>query len=200
MKKISFFKWIKKYIKREFRRLREKHLLKVEHPTVTIDDDVVIKNPSRLALGENIYIRNGTFIECGGEKWCNYGGGVTIGDNVFIAPNVTLLGGGEIEIQRRCMIGPGVLITSTSPDVAVVDSDEKYLDNPTVPHELSKVTIEEGAMIGPNSVILLGVTIGPYAKIYGGSVIRKDVPPGTLILPNTKNLNKKYIYKKQGSG
>ena len=56
MKKISFFKWIKKYIKREFRRLREKHLLKVEHPTVTIDDDVVIKNPSRLALGENIYI------------------------------------------------------------------------------------------------------------------------------------------------
>ncbi len=193
---ISFFKWFRKHLKREYRKLKQQYAFEMTHPSVTLEEDVHIKHPERLTLGKHIYICKGTLLECGGGKWCNYGGGISIGDYAYIDPYAVLLGAGEIEIKRRCSIGHGVLITSYAPDVAEILSDESVRDNPIMPHEFGKVTIEDDVMIGPHCLILKGVTIGKNSKITGGSIVRKNVPPDSFIFPDTKFHNRSYRKKK----
>ena len=186
MKKVSFFKWFKKYLKREYRRLKELHRLEMDNPTVTIEKGVRIKNSSRLSLGKHIYICDGTLLDCGGGEWCNDSGRITIGDNVYIGNDSILLGAGEIEIQSGCVTGANVLITSHTPDPSKIKIGEHISDGPILPHKFKKVTIEEGTMIGPYSIILLGVTIGRNAIISAGSIIRLDVAPKSMIFPDVK--------------
>ncbi len=192
MKKVSFYKWLKKRLKRGYRELKRQYEFEMSHPTVTLEEDVHIKHPERLTLGENVYICKGTLLECGGEEWCNYGGGISIGDSAYIDPYAVLLGGGGIEIKKRVSIGHAVLITSYAPDVSEIMREESVRDNPIMPHEFGKVTIEEDVMIGPHCIIMRGVTIGRNAKITGGSIIRKDVAPDSFIFPDTKFRNRSY--------
>jgi acetyltransferase-like isoleucine patch superfamily enzyme len=196
MKKVSFYKWCKKRLKRHYRALKQEYLFEMQHPTVTLEPDVRIKHPERLSLGKDVYICTGTLLECGGEEWCNYGGGITIGDAAYIDPYAVLLGAGGIELGKRCSIGHAVLITSYAPDVAAMEKDHTLRDNPIMPHEFGSVKIEDNVMIGPHCIILRGVTIGKNAKITGGSIIRHDVPPDSFIFPNTKFHNRTYRIKK----
>ena len=46
------------------------------------------------------------------------------------------------------------------------------------------ITINDNCNIGPNSIILPGVTIGPNSIIGAGSVVTKDVPPNSIAAGN----------------
>nr|WP_237691059.1 acyltransferase [Paenibacillus caui] len=48
-------------------------------------------------------------------------------------------------------------------------------------YRLGEVRIGNDVMIGANSTILAGVTIGDGAIIAAGSVVHKDVAPGTFV-------------------
>jgi len=48
-------------------------------------------------------------------------------------------------------------------------------------YRLGEVHIGSNVMIGANSTILPGVTIGDHAVIAAGSVIHKDVPAGSFV-------------------
>lgn len=48
-------------------------------------------------------------------------------------------------------------------------------------YRLGEVIIGENVMIGANSTILPGVTIGDGAIVAAGSVVHKDVVPGTFV-------------------
>ncbi|AJS60809.1 acyltransferase [Paenibacillus sp. IHBB 10380] len=48
-------------------------------------------------------------------------------------------------------------------------------------YRLGEVIIGENVMIGANSTILPGVTIGDGAIVAAGSVVHKDVAPGTFV-------------------
>jgi len=48
-------------------------------------------------------------------------------------------------------------------------------------YRLGYVRIGSGVMIGANTTILPGVTIGDGAVVAAGSVVHKDVPPGTFV-------------------
>jgi len=197
MNKLDFLKWYRKRLSRRYKELAALYKLEKRNPTVYIEDDVQIIMPHRLTLGKNIVICRGTIIECGGLEWCDYKGEVRIGDNVYIATNAILFGAGEIEIQRRCAIGVGAMITSYTPDLEGIKKDEKLLDQKVLPHKFAKVTIEEGAMIGPNSIILTGVTVGRGAVITGGCIVRHNVPPDSFVFPNIKLNQKRYLVKKE---
>lgn len=83
------------------------------------------------------------------------GPGFIVGDDVFIGPNVTLCNDAWPRAHKD-----GYEV-------------EKLLYKPAV-------IVESGASIGANSVILSGVTIGAGSMVAAGSVVRSDVPPGTL--------------------
>ena len=72
----------------------------------------------------------------------------------------------------------------------------------------NKVIIEEGVFIGPNSIIMPGVTIRKNTFVRAGSVITKSTNPNTIVYGNPQkegiylndksiskinNLNKKYF-------
>ncbi len=40
---------------------------------------VVVKTPSRLLLGRDVVLQRRALLHCGGKDWCNYGGGIELG-------------------------------------------------------------------------------------------------------------------------
>lgn len=181
----GFFKWFRKRLRRDYHRLRRLHQLSCDHPTVTFEEDVQIVNPDTLSLGRHIYVAKGSILNCGGEQWCDFCGGITIGDQVYIGPYSVLLGAGEIEIGPRCQFGPGVMLIAQSLNMKEI-MDETTLDRPIPPHVFGKITLEEGVMVGAGATVLMGVTIGRGAYIAGGCVIKKDVPPNSFVIPRER--------------
>ena len=59
--------------------------------------------------------------------------------------------------------------------------------------ELNKepVTIEDGAWVGANAIILPGVTIGRGAVVGAGTLVMKDVAPNTVVMGNPARVVKR---------
>lgn len=47
-----------------------------------------------------------------------------------------------------------------------------------------RITIHDDSAIGANVIILPGVSIGPRALVGAGSVVRRDVPPNSVVVGN----------------
>ena len=87
--------------------------------------------------------------------------GVTIEDDVFIGHNVTFIN----DMYPRATAEGGGLQTEAD-----------WVCIPTL--------IRKGASIGSSATILSGVTVGEKAIVGAGSVVTKDVPPGTIVAGN----------------
>lgn len=87
--------------------------------------------------------------------------GVTIEDEVFIGHNVTFTN--------------DLLPRATNPNGGLqTDADWKCL--PTV--------VRRGASIGSGATLLCGIEVGERAIVGAGSVVTRDVPPGTVVAGN----------------
>ena len=73
-------------------------------------------------------------------------------------------------IEDNVFIGPNVTFCN-----------DRYPKSRNKDWKLEPVIVKKGAVIGANSTILPGVTIGENALIGAGAVITKDVPPGIII-------------------
>lgn len=60
-------------------------------------------------------------------------------------------------------------------------------------YRLGEVVIGNEVMIGANTTVLPGITIGDGAIVSAGSLVHKDVPPGTLVGGNPMQV----IYTKE---
>lgn len=107
----------------------------------------------------------------------DFGSHISIGDNVFANFNLTILDEGKVTIGNNVFIGPNVSIfTACHP----LDSEER---NRGVQWALP-VTIGNDVWIGGDVTILPGVTIGDGVTIGAGSVVTKDVAPQTVVAGN----------------
>jgi UDP-2-acetamido-3-amino-2,3-dideoxy-glucuronate N-acetyltransferase len=107
----------------------------------------------RCILGQNVFVANG----------------VVVGNNVKIQNNVSLYTGVEIEDDVFC--GPSCVFTNvTNPRSQILRHDE-----------YRNTLIRRGATIGANATIVCGVTIGRYAFIAAGALVRTDVPDYALM-------------------
>lgn len=101
------------------------------------------------------------------------GADITIGRDVFINQNCTMYDLGGIEIGDEVMIGPNVnLITSGHP-VAPSQRRSAVVAAP--------IKIGRNVWIGAGATIIGGVTIGEHSVVAAGSVVTRDVPPNTLV-------------------
>ena len=90
--------------------------------------------------------------------------GVIIEDNVFVGHGVTFIN----DVYPR----------ATAPD-SRLQTEADWQVAPTL--------VKKGASIGSGSTILAKITIGENAIIGAGSVVTKDVPPGTIVAGNPAN-------------
>lgn len=178
----GFLRWYIKNLKNQYKDAMALHRIKQKNPTVTIEDDVMIISPQNLVLGKHIVIQKGTILNCGGMRWCDYRGKITIGDNCEIGPYCILYGAGEIEIGRGCGIAMGSTILSQQGDLSKVFEEGHDLSSSRVPIKYDKVVLEEGAWIAARAIIMPGVTIGKGAVIAPGAVVHKDIPSFKMAL------------------
>ena len=106
------------------------------------------------------------FYTTGGEN-------IRVGRDVFINQNCTMYDLGGIDIGDDVMIGPNVsIITSGHP----LDPARRHAFVTAKP-----IVIERNVWIAAGVTIIGGVTIGENAVVAAGSVVTRDVPPNTLV-------------------
>ena len=102
----------------------------------------------------------------------NYGKHTKIGKNVFINFDCVFLDLGGITIEDNVLLAPKVsLLTESHP----INPKERPSLIPKPIH------IKKNAWIGANATILQGVTIGENAVVAAGSVVSKDVPDHVVV-------------------
>ncbi|MGQ0702104.1 MAG: DapH/DapD/GlmU-related protein [Gemmatimonadales bacterium] len=96
--------------------------------------------------------------------------GVRIGNHVKIQNNVSVYEGVVLEDEVFC--GPSCVFTNVVNPRSEISRKEAY--QPTL--------VRHGATIGANATVVCGATIGEYAFIGAGAVVRGDVAPYALML------------------
>lgn len=106
--------------------------------------------------------------------FCDYGYNIKVGDNFFANYNFTVLDGAPVTIGNNVFIAPNVgLHTAGHP----LDAERRNMGL----EYARPITIEDDVWIGAGVQICPGVTVGRGAVIAAGSVVTKDVPSKTLV-------------------
>ncbi|MCW1431179.1 sugar O-acetyltransferase [Novosphingobium sp. JCM 18896] len=98
---------------------------------------------------------------------------ITVGRNVFINQNCTFYDLGGLDIGDEVMIAPNVSIITSGHPLAPSQRRSITIGKPIV--------IERGVWIATGATILGGVTIGENSVVAAGSVVTRHVPPNTLV-------------------
>lgn len=109
---------------------------------------------SNVILGQNVYV---------GNK-------VVIGDNCKIQNNVSIYD--NVYLEEGVFCGPSMVFTNVYNPRSFIDRKDEYL----------KTLIKKGATLGANSTIICGITIGEYAFIGAGALVKKDVKAYALMV------------------
>jgi UDP-2-acetamido-3-amino-2,3-dideoxy-glucuronate N-acetyltransferase len=140
------------------------------HPSAYVDE------PCEIGPGTRIWHFCHVMAEAQIGKGCILGqnvfvaSGVKIGDNVKIQNNVSVYAGVELEDDVFC--GPSCVFTNViNPRSQIVRKNE-----------YQRTLIRRGATIGANATIVCGITIGQYAFVGAGAVVRENVPDYALVL------------------
>ena len=141
-------------------------------PDVKLGTDVKIYafvNLYGCAIGDETKI--GTFVEI--QKGVKIGRRVKISSHSFICEGV--------EIEDEVLVGHCVTFINDKYPLATTASGEMQTGDDW---QCIGTLVKKGASIGSNATILCGVTIGEGALVGAGSVITRDVPPGTVVAGN----------------
>lgn len=126
----------------------------------------VARNGGRISLKKRCTVMRNTQIEADG-------GAVSLGDNVFVNRNCSIVSRGFIAIGDGVSIGPNTVIYDHDHYVEGLNSNDSCV---------GQVVIGDGVWIGAGVVVLKGAKIGDGAVIAAGSVVTADVPPWSLFV------------------
>jgi acetyltransferase-like isoleucine patch superfamily enzyme len=140
---------------------------------------VVVKTPSRLLLGRDVVLQRRALLHCGGKDWCDYGGGIELGDGVVIGPGCTLYGAGTIRVGAFSHLGPGAMLMAQAGNAG---SQDRLSARPG--HVNEPIVIGQGVWVGAGAVILGNTRLGDNCVIGPNSVVSGDYPAGTTLIGN----------------
>lgn|SRR5574341_734140 len=181
------------------------------YPTVkigkncTIEDFVIIGAPPKgyheddleTVIGDNAIIRSHTVIYAGNKIGRNFqtgnkvnlrelneiGDDVSVGTLSVVEHHVKIGNGVRIHTQvfipeftvleDNCWLGPNAVLTNA-----------KYPKSPEAKKNLCSPHIKRNAIVGANTTLLPGVTVGEYSLVGAGSVVTTDVPARCVVVGN----------------
>lgn len=149
----------------------------VIYPTATFS--VLSENRSDISIERYSHIR--------GELFTSYRGKIHIGEYCYVGERTKILAEQNIWIGNRVLIAHdcNIFDSNTHP----LDAGERHIHFKTMVEKgypdtdllAREIRIEDDVWIGCNTIILKGVTIGKGAIVGAGSVVVKDVKPGTTV-------------------
>ncbi len=154
------------------------------YPNLTLAKGVQIKGSLEVAGSVKVVIGSGSRL---GKEVLIYGSGdVNIGSNV-------LLNGPCIGCECSITVGDECLIS----DCFLADSDYHNLQPhlrhcPPGPKVSAEIVIERNVWIGARATVMKGVHIGENSVVGLGSVVRKSVPPGVVVIGNPQQIVKHF--------
>lgn len=152
---------------------RFRHRVKVgKHSNV--ESNFFIQGGRYIAVGDGFHSLRGLELDC--INTGNYTPKLHIGDNVSFGRNVRVSVIRDVKIGNGVKVGDDVLIT----DYQYGKTDIETLHLPPAERPLTtrgSVVIGDNVLIGPQAIILAGVSIGKNAVIGAKAVVTRDVPP-----------------------
>jgi acetyltransferase-like isoleucine patch superfamily enzyme len=126
-------------------------------------------------LGDNVTIDRGAVLRATAVIR-NYGVGITIGDRSAVGLNNVILGQGGIVIGTDCLLGPNVTLLSENhrfqtTKVSIREQGENR----------NALVIGDDVWIGAGATVMSGVTIGDGAIVAAGAVVTKDVESYSVV-------------------
>jgi acetyltransferase-like isoleucine patch superfamily enzyme len=161
-------------------------------PGVIFGQNVVLRQPAKIRIGQNVVIDDNCLLDAKGSS----NTGITIGDGVFIGRNTILsCKNGDIQVSDGANIGFNCELFSASrvrvgretlvaAYCYIIGGDHDFPD-PSAPvltqgRRSEGVTIGDGVWLGAGVKVLDGVTIGDRAVIGAAAVVRESVPAGAI--------------------
>lgn len=109
--------------------------------------------------------------------YCDYGSQISVGRRFFANFNFTVLDEAPVTIGDNCFIGPNVSIYTACHSTDPVERNARK-------EWAEPVTIGDNVWIGGSVTILPGVNIGSNTTIGAGSVVTKDIPENVVAAGN----------------
>ncbi len=140
------------------------------HDTAVIDEGAQI--------GEGTKVWHFSHV-CAGAKigaGCSFGQGVFVGNDVVIGDGVRIQNHvsvyDAVTLEDEVFCGPSMVFTNVLNPRAGVSRKHVY----------QRTLVQRGATLGANCTIVCGATIGRYAFVGAGAVVRGDVPDHALMV------------------
>ncbi len=108
---------------------------------------------------------------------CDYGWNIEVGENFYANYGLTILDVGKVTFGDNVMLAPNVSVYAAGHPVHPASRNSGYEYG-------APVTVGNNVWIGGSAVILPGVTVGDNAVIGAGSVVTKDVPANVIAVGN----------------
>ena len=155
-----------------------------ENGLLNIDQKVSVKpETKKYFIHESSFVDDNVAIGDGTKVWhfshilsgSRIGKNCIIGQNVAIGPDAVI--GNKCKVQNNVSIYKGVTLEDTvfcGPSCVFTNvyNPRAFVERK---HEYLETLVKKGATIGANSTIVCGVTIGNYALIGAGAVVKADV-------------------------
>jgi acetyltransferase-like isoleucine patch superfamily enzyme len=147
-------------------------------PYQCIAPDVKLGQNVKLSKFINLYgceigdeSKIGAFVEI--QKNASVGKRCKISSHTFICEGVT--------IEDNVFIGHGVMFINDSYPRATAADENLQTE---ADWKVERTVVKRGASIGSGATILSNLSVGENAIVGAGSVVTKDVPPGSIVVGN----------------
>lgn len=128
---------------------------------------------------------------------CDYGYNIEIGDNFYANFNLVILDCAKVSIGNNVFIAPNVAIYTAGHPIHSHLRDQEY-------EWAQEITIGNSVWIGGNVVINPGVKIGSNVVIGSGSIVTRDIPDNVFaagnpcrVIREITEADKDFYYKNQ---
>lgn len=125
-------------------------------------------------LGDDVWIEPPFLFE--------YGPHISIGARTYINSQVVIQDCAEVRVGEDVLIGPGVkFCTATHPLESTARLQPDASGKTRYRTSSAPISVGNRCWIGAGAIILGGVHIGDDAVVGAGSLVNRDVMPGTLV-------------------